>query len=253
MKRWWTVLLFVLLVTAAAWLVAVARQGDLTPLKRVTVEGELRYLSRERLQEEVVAHMEGGFFAIDLDRVRRAVEDLPWVAQVTVRRHWPDRLEVRVKERRAVARWADGGLVGAGGVLFHPPAQGGMNGLPVLRGRVEDAPGLLAFMRRLNGWLLPAGRVVAGLTAERRGAFSVRLDNGIELVLGRLPEAVVRERLMRALPPLLGEARRRAAAIVRVDMRYPNGFAVTWKDGEPATTAITPKTGGTPNGDMNNP
>lgn len=251
MKRWWTAPLFLLLVTAAAWLVVVARQGDLTPLKRVTVEGELRYLSRERLQEEVVAHMEGGFFAMDLARVRRAVEGLPWVAQVTVRRHWPDRLEVRVWERRAVARWAEGGLVDARGVLFRPPVEGDMEGLPVLRGRAEDALGLLAFMRRLNGWLLPAGRVVARLSAERRGAFSVGLDNGTELVLGRLPEAVVRKRLIRALPPLLAEARRRDADIIRVDMRYPNGFAVTW--GEPATPGITPQPGGTPNGDMNNP
>ncbi|MDZ7750776.1 MAG: FtsQ-type POTRA domain-containing protein [Gammaproteobacteria bacterium] len=253
MKRWWTAILFVLLVTAAAWLVAMARQGDLTPLKRVTVEGELRYLSRERLQEEVVAHMEGGFFAIDLERVRRAVEGLPWVARVTVRRHWPDRLEVRVQERRAVARWGGGGLVDAQGVLFRPPADGDMKDLPLLRGRAEDAPQLLAFMRRLNGWLLPTGRVVTGLTAERRGAFSVELDGGTELVLGRLPEAVVRERLIRALPPLLGEARRRAGNIIRVDMRYPNGFAVTWGDRGAGMTGITRKTEGTPDGGMNNP
>ena len=229
MKRWWMAALFVLLVTVTVWLAVLARDGDLTPIRRVTVEGELRYVARERLQAEVAARLDGGFFGVDLDAVRRAAEDLPWVEHVTVRRQWPDRLVVDVRERRAAARWAGGGLVDTGGVLFHPPHDAGMTDLPLLRGPAGSAGELLAFLRRLNDWLVPLGRSVAELGAERRGAFTVRLSGGTELVLGRLPEAEIKARLTRALPVLLAEARRRHQTVRRVDMRYPNGFAVTWE------------------------
>lgn len=233
MKRWWTATVFVLLVTAAVWLTVIARQGDYTPLKRVTVEGELRYLSRERLQEGVTAHLGGGFFGIDLDEVRRTLEALPWVERVTVRRHWPDRLEVRVKERRAAARWAAGGLVDTNGVLFRPPDTPDLDGLPLLAGPEGAAAALLDYLRRLNGWLLPRGLAVAELRASPRGAQRLRLTSGTELVLGRLPEAVVETRLTRALPVLLAEAGRRGETMVRIDMRYPNGLAVTWAPPRP--------------------
>ncbi len=47
----------------------------------------------------------GGFFSVDLQAVRSAVEGLPWVDRVSVKRLWPDRIEETVVVHEPLARW----------------------------------------------------------------------------------------------------------------------------------------------------
>ena len=49
------------------------------------------------------ALLRGNFFSINLEAVRSALEKLPWVRKVEVRRQWPSRIEV--KDRGASCRW----------------------------------------------------------------------------------------------------------------------------------------------------
>ncbi len=51
------------------------------PLDVVEVKGDFRYLDKQRLQDAVASHVEGGFFTVDVNAIRTAAEQLPWVLQ----------------------------------------------------------------------------------------------------------------------------------------------------------------------------
>jgi len=57
----------------------------------------------------ISGHLTGNYFTIRLDRARQAFETLPWVAQASVRRIWPNRLRVTLTEHRALGQWSDAG------------------------------------------------------------------------------------------------------------------------------------------------
>ena len=70
----------------------------------MVVRGELNNASREEIANAMDG-VGGNFFAADLAAVRGRLEQVGWVRQVDARRVWPDRIEVRLEEHVAFARW----------------------------------------------------------------------------------------------------------------------------------------------------
>ena len=80
-------------------------------------------------------------FSVDLDSVAIRIERLVWVRRAAVQRRPPDRLVVRIEERRRLAWLASGGDmygIDVEGILLHPERQAGEQirdlDLPVLSG-----------------------------------------------------------------------------------------------------------------------
>ena len=83
-------------------------RSPLFPLREVVVRGELKNASREEIANALDG-IGGNFFSADLAAVRGRLEQVAWVRRVDARRVWPDRIEVRLEEHVAFARWGDSG------------------------------------------------------------------------------------------------------------------------------------------------
>ena len=90
---------------------AVATDGLLRPgafpIKELRLEGEFNHLSPEGVRAAIVQELGDNYFSLDLSRIERAVESLPWAYQASVQRSWPHGLTVRVEEQHPVARWGE--------------------------------------------------------------------------------------------------------------------------------------------------
>lgn len=78
----------------------------------------------------------------------------------------------------------------------------------------------------LNQMFRPAGLKVNSLELEARGAWSLELDNQIRVVVGR---EAVNERLQRFLMLYQRRLKDQAEKIEQIDIRYPHGVAVKWR------------------------
>ncbi len=213
------------LLGAAVFAVDHVLRPETFPVRQVSFEGEFRQVDERALAGAVVEVARGSFLLLDLEAVQVRARSVPWVHEVTVRRVWPDGVHVRFSEQQLVARWAAGGWVNAQGERVDLQGQPGPDGLPLLAGPDGLAPRVLAHYRQLNEVLAPVQLQVAGLTLTDRHAWTMLLDNGLVLTLGREePEAKV-ARFARAWPRTLAAE---AGRIRRVDLRYTNGFAVEW-------------------------
>lgn len=230
MSRAWLPLLLLGLLAAAGAAAWAALDGRYTPVRRIEVTGELRYLPRAEVERRLAPLVGRSLLAVDLRQVRGRLAGSPWVAHVAVRRQWPDTLRVEVRERRAMARWAAGGLVDAAGRVFRPEPGPVPGGLPELAGPPGTATEVLGAWRRFGEVLAPAGVTLARVAVDRRRAWRLVTDAGVELVLGRREPQRALARYAAAAPVLAGMPR----APARVDLRYPNGLAVRWKEPPPA-------------------
>jgi len=201
-------------------------QPEHLPLRTVQVHGTLERVAPAALRDAVRPWVDAGFLRIDMERVQGAVEALPWVRRATVRRAWPDILVLRVEEQQPLARWGEAALVTAEGAVFRPEQFDGAH-LPRLDGPEESAPQVveryLAWRQRLQS----LGVSVERLVMDRRRAWRLWLDNGVELVLGREEHPARLARLARAWPDTIAP---RVARITAIDLRYTNGFAVRWRE-----------------------
>jgi cell division protein FtsQ len=192
------------------------------PVTGVELKGELKNTTRTEV-EAALPRAKGNFFATDLAEVRLALERLPWVRRVTVRRVWPGRLEVSVEEHVALARWGDDALVNTHGERFMAKTK---DALPLFTGPGGTAREVTRRYHRFTEIVAPLGTGVERVVLSQRYAWQLRLGNGLHVMLGRdgdLAETRLR-RFVESYPSV------RKKQHEYVDLRYPNGFALRVPD-----------------------
>ncbi len=225
-RRAGVVLGIAVVVALLVWATRVLLDPATLPITTIRVEGSFHHVSAEQLRAQVAGALHGGFFDVNVDALQQRIEQLPWVAHATVRRIWPGTVAINVDEQQALARWAAGGLINRQGQLFKPQPASYPAGLPELAGPPGSEAQLSERYRAVQDMLQPLGLKVSELEQDARRAWSLRLDNGIELVLGREDSMVRLTRFTEVWPRVLAN---REQTIARVDLRYTNGFAVLWK------------------------
>jgi len=109
-----------------------------------------------------------------------------------------------------------------------------IQGLPWLQGPETRLTEVLQTWVGLDELLTPLGLEIEQIKLDGRGAWSLVLDNGTHVQLGRDSTVERLERLLASWEPLMRE---RQAPPRDVDLRYTNGFAVAWPQAaDPATT-----------------
>lgn len=199
------------------------------PVGRVTVAGRFQRVAPLDVEQAVKRRVRGaGLVSVDLEGVRRAVDQLPWVDTVSVQREWPRGLRVTVVEQVAAARWGGNGLLNVRGELFLSEARHIPPELPKLSGPTGTEAAVAQRYLAVQGRLAEAGMRLTAVRLDERGAWELDLDNGVTVRFGRRDFDERFERFCSTALKLVGE---RATDIARVDMRYANGFAVGWRRG----------------------
>jgi cell division protein FtsQ len=202
--------------------------SSLFPVREVTVLGQLTHTTRDDLEGATRGRVAANFFAIDLGAVRAGLEQISWVRRADVRRVWPDRIEVKLEEHVALARWGDVALVNTYGERFAGQTEAT---LPIFAGPAHTEGEVTRRYRRYAELLGPLGSGLDRVILTPRFAWQLRLANGLSIELGRdLANDAAEARLVRfvaAYPQTLGRIARRHEY---VDLRYPNGFSLRVTD-----------------------
>lgn len=204
--------------------------ADRWPLSKLRVHGEFKRVDAALLRAVVLPHAQRGFFAVRLQDAQDAIEQLPWVERAEVRKRWPDVLEILIVEHRPFARWGSDRLLSEHGRLFPIPGDLAQAPLPQLGGPDTQVQEVVKLYNESRALFAPLGFGVDRVVMDRRGSWSLALDSGTEVVVGRADARLRLGRFARMLPQLLA---RNAQPLQRADLRYTNGFALTWA--EPGT------------------
>lgn len=192
------------------------------PVQWVHVEGTFRHVSAEEVRAQVAPLLKVGFFGIDAPSLRTMIEDMPWIRHADIRRRWPDAVVVTVEEQEPIARWHDGQLMNGAGELFDAGSAERFEALPALAGPAGLEVEVFQAWRSCSDVLLSAGLLIRSLTLDERRAWSLELDDGVQVALGRKALNTRVRRLARIYARLMDTEPPPAA----VDLRYTNGLAV---------------------------
>ncbi len=220
-----------LLVAAVVW---ATPRLQLFPLREVRVTEELHDVQRGELEQSMSELLRGNFFTVDLEALRRSLEQLQWVRRAEIWRKWPLGIEVYIEEHQVAAHWGDGQgkLVNVFGEVFSAALTRDQK-LPRLSGPAGSSNEVLRHYGEFAHLLKPTGRQPAQVALSPRLAWLLKLEDGMLVELGReQAKAPIRMRLQRFVDyyPTLSDSRN--GRPTAVDTRYPNGFALRF----PAST-----------------
>ncbi len=152
---------------------------------------------------------------------------LPWVEQASVQRIWPDRLRVSIIEKTPLARWDESHLLSSHGKVFPADAEA-FNHLPLIFASSHSPDWAMQQFSELSLAFQQVDEQLVALRIDNRAAFELQLQGGLVIKLGR---DQIKKKVDRLLSIYRQEILPRRANITQLDLRYSNGFSVTWKPG----------------------
>ena len=196
-------------------------------LEQVRVRGPFRAVTQRQVEEILLPYLRGGFFSVDIQAMRAALLQNPWITGASVSRRWPRGVEVEVVEAQPLAIWGRDRLLVASGELLPRPEQMDTGRLPELAGDEEMVERIMSQYQALAGLLTTRDMEVKRLTFDDLAGWRLELLSGVELLLGH---DELLERVNRFLKLSRGVLSEHLALVARVDTRYSNAVAVQWKD-----------------------
>lgn len=193
---------------------------ELFPLQSVRLSDMPEKVVATEVLQVVRNEVRGNFFTVDIERLRRSVEKLPWVRKVNIRREFPDLLVMRLEEHLVLAHWNNGASVNQQGEVFVAQNE---QVLPSFIGPEGTSFEVMRQYGQFNQQLASLDLHVVQLALSARHAWQVRLSNDMVLELGR---ENIEQRLARFVSVYPYGLAAIQSGIRYVDLRYSKGFAV---------------------------
>lgn len=208
------------------------------PISQIRISG-LDTQRQAELRPLLADYWGQNYFTLNLSELRARLLTNPWLADVSIRRQWPNRLTIQARQRRVAAFWGDKELLADDGRRFRPqrlPQQD----WPRLAGPVGQERVVLDAYRRATALIAPLGLQVVGLRQNPRLGWRLQLAGGVEIILSQdsLGNGLLIRQLKRFAAAYRHTLKTRFARIAAIDMRYGKGFSVRWLTPPAATSAV---------------
>lgn len=197
------------------------------PVAVIGVEGEISHVTTAEVEQLVADNLGGGFVSLDLEAICAALESHPWIASAGARRKWPDQLVISLEEEVPIARWGRDNFLNNKGRILDVNAVDLPESLPLLDGPPGQERRVMRQYRTFSQVFQPAGLRIEEFRLAPRGNWQVTFASGPELVVGKEPVADKLDNFLLVWERVLAS---RADNVERVDIRYGNGVAVSWKE-----------------------
>ncbi|HET9113767.1 MAG TPA: cell division protein FtsQ/DivIB [Burkholderiales bacterium] len=205
-----------LLLCASLVMVSRLKMFDLHEIRIIGAQ----HVTMNQAKLVIRQYITGNFFSVNLATVRAAFLKLPWARDASVRRRWPDGLEVVLEEHAPLARWNDNALLNRYGEVFTAASNAD---LPHLSGPSGSEREVLQRWIEFSRILRPLKRIPLSVTLNDRRSWSLVMDNGVTIALGSEHPAWKLQRWAGLYPEMAAQL---TAPVAAVDLRYQKGFAV---------------------------
>jgi cell division protein FtsQ len=194
-------------------------------LSKIVIHGEPVNTKEDEIVAKIKALKANTFFDADVNLVQSKLIELPWVAQVSVRKQWPDTLRIYVTEHQAVAIWNQDLLLNAKGDIFQVPAHKFLNDLPMIYGPEGSENQAWKTFKTFKELFAINDIELSSLVLSERFSWQLWLKNGVKLDLGRKDIALRVQRFIDLYPEIKNFSDKEVES---VDLRYDTGLAVSW-------------------------
>ncbi|KTD37538.1 cell division protein FtsQ [Legionella moravica] len=195
------------------------------PITTIKVAASYEHVSHKELESILAKHLSASFFALPVSQLQNELNAINWIESAYVERVWPDTIKIKLVEKNPVAIW-DNALMTEDGKLFNEGDVPADLSIPKLKGPIGQQLDVLQVYEKLSKILSSYGLNASGLSLRDNQAWVLILGNGVKIYLGKKELEARLLRFCKAYPAVFAE---KADQLASVDLRYPRGMAVQWK------------------------
>ncbi|HEY2567082.1 MAG TPA: cell division protein FtsQ/DivIB [Candidatus Aquirickettsiella sp.] len=196
------------------------------PVKNIKISGDLTYVKQSHLQQIILPFIAKGFFRLDSQGLKEKILQIPWIANVNIKRFWPDTLAVSFITKKPIAFIGKHGLLDEQGNIFIPDGDSRALDLPIFEGPIGQQKYLLQTYITLNPIFAQLNLKIKLLRLVDQQYWYLKLDNGLTVYLSRSQPSIQVERLLDVYSDVIAS---KVSMVDYVDLRYTHGMAVKFK------------------------
>jgi len=204
------------------------------PIRIVQMANQLQRADEGTVRSALAAHLNAGFFALDVQAIKAQLEADPWIEKAVITRTWPDTLSVAITEEIAIARWGSQHLLNQYGESFAPELRSDDLTLPLLQGPEGMERKVMEQYQVFSQMLSDTGLRVREIDLSDRGSWTLHMDNDLRVSIGR---SNVMDRMERFVRFFSQHLYAQLEQIEAIDLRYSNGISIRNKTVMPAGVA----------------
>lgn len=195
------------------------------PINTIKIVASYQHLTHKQMEAILDNYLNYSFFSLPASRLQTDIDNLVWVDKVAVERIWPDAVKITIVEKKPVAIWNKSLMTRHGDLI---PDQGHLDDydLPNLSGPKDQAKEVLQVYQKLSKILSDYDLSAKGLALRDNLAWELTMANGVCLRLGKKD---IENRLTRFCKAYNTVFAGKIDQLASIDMRYPRGMAVQWK------------------------
>ena len=195
------------------------------PIAHVEICSTFTLFDKEDIEKKLAPWLVHRFLYLNLNKMRAGILTIPWVKEASFHKQWPNKLIVRLEERKPIVRWQKDALMDVDGKIFRPAELKSFDELPLLFGPEDKSYDVMQEYLTISQVLRPLDISVQELRLSTTDAWWFKVDH-VAVNIGRDRKM---ERLQRFVRLYYAKLNNRWQEVKRVDLRYLNGASVAWK------------------------
>lgn len=196
------------------------------PIRTVKVLTTNQYLDRTQLQKLITPYLTDGFFRLNVFKLKKQLAQFPWIFSVSLKRVWPDTLEIKIIEQTPILRWNNNRLINIQGEVFVPLADSPLpTNLPLIIGPEDKVNEIFDLYKKASPIFATSGLIIKKLIFHSDHYWEFLFDNKMVVFLKESSPLSQIELLIRLYQKITVDHQRQPKSI---DLRYKSGLAVKW-------------------------
>lgn len=225
LKRACLVVLLMMSLVGAGVFYRHAQLTPALPIVKIMVNKTSR-INEAWLSEQLQPYVGQNLLTLPIQQVVQQLKINPWVKTVSIRRHWPNRIVVKIETYQPVAQWNQTAYIADNNHLVETALLSELSDLPLLEGPVDQRALVWQVYQEFSQMSRRVELPITRLTFTPWGSWRVTLAKKFEVVLGKTDTHSRLERFIMAYNSL--EKLRTTENMVYVDLRYNNGLTIAW-------------------------
>ncbi|MCP4077725.1 MAG: FtsQ-type POTRA domain-containing protein [Gammaproteobacteria bacterium] len=222
-KQFLTLFFMLSVIISAVYLLP---KEDILPINKIEISGSNKQLKMGGINKNLEAYLGQGFFSVDIKLIQKKLSLEPWVESVSVKRIWPNQLQVSLIEKQAFARWDSKHLLSSQAVIFKAASKNFQH-LPRINGYSDQSAELLLRYSEMQSEFSKHGIRITEMTEDSKGALNLVLNKRLKVNIGSENNDL---KIKNLLSVYAKQIKPRAEFIKTIDFRYSNGFSIAWTD-----------------------
>lgn len=195
------------------------------PITTIKVAANYEHVTHKELEKILEKYGNNSFYSVSVHALQNELNSINWVEKSTVERVWPDILKIQLVEKKPIAIWGDA-LITERGELFSKGMIPKDINLPKLDGPLSQQEEVLQIYEKLSKIVSMYGLNATGLYLRENQSWVLLVGNNVTIYLGKKDIEARLLRFCKAYPAVFAQ---KAEQLASVDLRYPRGMAVQWK------------------------